>query len=165
LSTPASRQGLEYLFSPLTQASDPLKAPLRTELGWHKKGPWGLSQPGRAPMDNRPKTLKGSGGVEHIGLTVTDTDKVGLGTVFMDSNHRLQTLESLVAFLRFDGAAFAGGSATYPSRVTGPDPLRNQAQGHPLRSQCQRGAGQQPVLLIKRVLSYGALESVKNRIS
>src|SRR5918992_2584422 len=53
LSTPASRQGLEYLFSPLAQASDPLKSPLRTELGWHQKGQWGLSQPGRAPMDNR----------------------------------------------------------------------------------------------------------------
>jgi hypothetical protein len=59
--------------------------------------------------------------VVDISLTVADTDKVGLGTVFMDSNHRLQTLEPLVTFLRLDGAAFVGDSATYPSRVTGPD--------------------------------------------
>ena len=55
--------------------------------------------------------------VVDISLTVADTDKVGLGTVFMDSNHRPQTLEPLVSFLRFDGAAFAGGPLAYPSRV------------------------------------------------
>jgi hypothetical protein len=85
--------------------------------------------------------------VVHIGLRVANTDKVGLGTVFVDCNQRLQTLEPLLTFLRFDGAAFAGGPLAYPSRVTGPDLLCNQAQGHPLRGQRQCGVGQQPVLL------------------
>jgi hypothetical protein len=92
----ALRQGLEYLFSPLTQASDPLKAPLRTELGWHKKRPWGWSQPGRTPMDNRHKTLKGSGGVElgfeRIGQDMTESINCpdgGLARTFLPQRYPL----------------------------------------------------------------------------
>src|SRR5918998_1579121 len=103
LSTPASRQGLEYLFSPLAQASDPLKSPLRTELGWHQKGQWGLSQPGRAPMDNRHKTLKGSGvvklGFERIGQDMTEIvnrPDGGLARTFLPQRYPLAQVSTTV---------------------------------------------------------------------
>src|SRR6516164_637090 len=80
-----------------------------------------------------------------IGFPVANAHKAGLRTRLASAAHGVKTREPFLAFLLADGQPLAPGPLANVVRITRPDLLGHQPQGHPFGAERQRAMDQQPL--------------------